>query len=114
MPRRVRAWVGIARRSWCSKRTAPLRVFRIPMMLFMRVVLPAPLRPMRPAIVPVGSERETSRRICTESMETLSLATSSTVHPSDHVALHFRIGERDARGRVGNDAAVVEREDAFG
>src|SRR5712691_269867 len=47
-------------------------------------------------------------------METLRFSTLSTQHPTHHVALHLRIGERDLRRRVGDDAPVVEREHALG
>jgi len=63
---RVRRQVGVASRSAPWKLIAPLETLRIPMMLFMSVVLPAPLRPMSPAIVPTGSASETSRRIWTD------------------------------------------------
>src|SRR5947208_783044 len=90
----------------------PLDALRRPMMLFMSVVLPAPLRPMSPVIEPGGTASETSRRICTESIETLSPSTLSIAasQPAHHVALHFRVGERGLRRPVGDDPAVVERE----
>src|SRR2546430_6473927 len=47
-------------------------------------------------------------------METLRFSTLSTRHPTHHVALHLRIGERNLRRRVGDDAPVVEREHAPG
>src|SRR2546422_7996189 len=114
MPMRVRRQVGVASRSAPWKLIAPLETLRIPMMLFMSVVLPAPLRPMSPAIVPTGSASETSRRIRTDWIETLRFSTLSTQHPTHHVALHLRIGERNLRRRVGDDAPVVEREHAPG
>src|SRR3982074_3284307 len=80
------------------------------MTLLISVVLPAPLRPMRPAMLPAGSSSETSRRICTAWMDTLRLSTLSTRHPAHHVALHLWIRQRDLRRRVGDDATVVERQ----
>src|SRR5467141_1180202 len=110
MPSRVRAWVGMARRSWSSKCTVPLLLLSRPMRLFISVVLPAPLRPMRPAMVPAGSSSETSRRIRTAWIDTLRFSSLSTGQPTNDIALHLRIRERDLRRRVGDDATVVERE----
>src|SRR5512134_3550185 len=116
MPMRVRFHVGEASRSAPSKLIAPLETLRIPMMLFMSVVLPAPLRPMRPAMVPVGSSSDTRRRICTDWIATSTLSSLST-RPgllvqavqlaADHEALHLGIVERHLRRGVGDDAPVV-------
>src|SRR5450759_4180181 len=94
------------------------------MMLFISVVLPAPLRPISPAMVPVGNSKDTLRRICTDWIATLSLATSSIcrarllVHPAqlaaNHVALDLGVAERDFRRRIGDDAAVIEGKHALG
>src|SRR5690349_14302505 len=82
----------------------------------MSVVLPAPLRPIKPIIAWLGTESETPRRICTALIATLRLVSSSMrgLQAADDVAAHLRIGERDLRFRVGDDAAVVEREHALG
>src|SRR6266446_764146 len=110
MPRRARACVGTLSSSRLSKRTAPLALSK-PITAFISVVLPAPLRPMRPIIEPLGTSSETSRRMRIAAIETLKFSTLSTV--ADDVALHFRIGERRLRRGVGDDAAVVERQYAL-
>ena len=56
---------------------------------FMSVVLPAPLRPIRPIIAPLGTSSETSRKICIAAIETLRFSILST-HTYD-VALDLRI-----------------------
>src|SRR5512141_969576 len=118
MPSRVRAWVFAAIRSAPSNAIEPLVALSSPMMLFISVVLPAPLRPISPAILPVGSSSDTLRRICTDWMATLRLATLSIcralllVHPvqfaANHVALDLGVAERDFRRGIGDDAAVIE------
>src|SRR3954470_7824108 len=110
MPTAVRSWVCFFNKSISLKKTRPDPALSNPMMLFMSVVLPAPLRPMRPVMLPVGSSSETSRRICTDWIDTLSASILSM--DAHDVALHFGIGERGLRRRVGDDAAVVEGEDA--
>src|SRR5436309_2827357 len=62
MPRRARACVARLSNSVVSKRTAPLALSK-PITAFMSVVLPAPLRPMRPIIEPLGTSSDTSRRM---------------------------------------------------
>src|SRR3954467_14858763 len=111
MPRRARSWVSTERRSLPSKLSAPAPGFRIPMMVFIRVVLPAPLRPMRPVIDPGVSSSDTSRRMCTAAIDTFRFVTLSTV--ARHVAAHVLVGERGLRRRVGDDAPIVEGEHAL-
>src|SRR4029077_19819372 len=115
MPRRTRACVGAASRSVPSNRTAPFAGLRRPITAFISVVLPAPLRPMRPIIALSGTVSDTSRSICTAPMATLSLVSSSMCHlqAPDDMAAHFGIGERDLRPGVGDDAAVIEGEHAL-
>src|SRR2546430_9969120 len=112
MPRRARPWVGSGSKSRVSNRTEPRAALRSPMMVFMSVVLPAPLRPMRPVIEPGGTSSDTPRRICTAAIDTWRFSTLSTA--ADDVALHLRIGERRLRRGVGDDAPVVEGEHAPG
>src|SRR5688572_16644504 len=112
MPRRVRWCVCRARRSAPSKLISPSLALRMPMTLFMSVVLPAPLRPMRPSMVPVGSSSETPRRICTALIDTLMFCTLSMRRPDD-VAAHLGVGERGRGRRIGDDAPVVEGEHAL-
>src|SRR6185503_17232321 len=112
MPRRARSWVAIFRRSLPLHSTRPPAALSRPITLFMSVVLPAPLRPMSPTIVPSGTSSDTPRRICMEAIATLRFCTLSTRGPY-HVALHFRVGKRRLRRRIGDDAAVVEGEHAL-
>src|SRR5687767_7604933 len=101
----------MARRFLFSKLTLPLAALRMPMIVFMSVVLPAPLRPMSPVIEAGAISSDTSRRICVPAIETLTRSILST--GARNVALHFRIAERHLRRRVGDDAAVVEGEHAL-
>src|SRR6185503_17795120 len=110
MPMRARACVGTASRSRPSKRTEPRPALSKPITVFMTVVLPAPLRPMRPVMDPAATSSETSRRICIEAIATLRLSTLSMAY---HVALHLRIRKRGLRRRIYDDAAVVEGEHAL-
>src|SRR5689334_16884835 len=82
------------------------------MTLFMSVVLPAPLRPMRPVMEPAGSSSDTPRRICTDWIETSRPSTLSM--DAHHIFLYFRVGEGFPGRGVGDDAAVVEGENALG
>src|SRR5213075_2245216 len=111
MPRRERPCVGVASRSRSSRRMAPAVAGSNPITVFISVVLPAPLRPMRPIIAPVGTSSDTPRSTCAEASETLKFRMLSMA--THHVALHLRVGERDLRRGVGDDAAVVEGEHAL-
>src|SRR5947207_5902419 len=115
MPRRTRACVGCESRSRPANCTSPLPALRSPITVFMSVVLPAPLRPMRPIMARSGTENVTPRRICTASIATARLRTSSMrgLGAADDVPAHFRVGERDLRRRVGDDASIVEGEHAL-
>jgi len=79
------------------------------MTLFISVVLPAPLRPTRPAMVPAGSSSETSA-------ESGPPGSTREVLEPKHGATHQRHSasppdpRADLRRRVGDDATVVERE----
>jgi len=50
----------------------PRRHGKMPMMLRISVVLPAPLRPINPANFPVGTARLTLRSTLTDPIETFS------------------------------------------
>src|SRR5215472_5891861 len=95
------------------KVTAPLATFKRPISDFISVVLPAPFRPISPVMDPSGSSSDTSRRICTLRIATLRPRMLS-MQVSHHIAPHLGVGERGLRRRVGDDAAVVEREHAGG
>src|SRR3954465_13853677 len=112
MPMAARPCVGIFDKSLSKKRIRPLDGLIRPMTLFMSVVLPAPLRPMRPVIAPGCSSSDTPRRICTAWIDTLSFSTFS-MNPH-YIAPHFGVGECCGGRRVGDDAAVVERQHAPG
>src|SRR5438477_6866116 len=116
MPRCTRACVGWASRSRPPNVICPAAALSKPMTAFISVVLPAPLRPMRPIIDCSGTASDTPRRICTALMATLRLRTSSMrgLRAADDVAAHFRVGERDLGRGVGDDAPVVEGEHALG
>src|SRR5258706_11470479 len=89
----------------------PLDALSSPITLFMSVVLPAPLRPMRPVIEPEGTSSETSRRMRIAAMETLRFSILSTL--AHHVADDLRVLQRRLRRGVRDDAAVVEGEHAL-
>src|SRR5512135_858649 len=121
---RVRRQVGAASRSLLSKAIAPLETLRMPMTLFMSVVLPAPLRPISPAMLPVGSSSDTRRRTCTERIETSIWSILST-RPAlrfvdavqlaaDDEALHLGVVQHGPGRPVRDDASVVEGEHAPG
>src|SRR3982750_1020418 len=116
MPRRTRACVGWARRSPPPNFLFPLAALSKPITAFISVVLPAPLRPMRPIIACSGTASVTPRRICTALMATLRLRTSSMrgLGAAHHMAAPLGIGERHLGTCVGDDAPVVEREHPLG
>src|SRR3974390_3351271 len=82
------------------------------MMLFMSVVLPAPLRPTRPVIAPCCTCSDTPRRMRTDAIDTCkSMTRSTSVRPrgaAGDEALDVRIVEHGARRTIGDDAPVVE------
>src|SRR6185436_21149027 len=104
MPARVRRWVGIFSKSMPSNSARPLALSS-PMIAFISVVLPAPLRPIRPIIAPLGTSSDTPRRICVAAIDTLRFSTLSTL--AHDVALHLGILERGLRRGIGDDPAVV-------
>ena len=82
----------------------------------MSVVLPAPLRPIRPVIEPAGSSSDTPRRMCTDAIDTSSRSIAMHAAPARAPPVTWRchVGVLQHRGRrVGDDAAVVEREHAL-
>src|SRR5262245_46148735 len=76
------------------------------------VVLPAPLRPIRPANWPELISMLTLRRIPTGPIETETPLSLSMRLLADHVAAHLGIAEHPARLAVGNDTPVGERDHA--
>src|SRR6266850_1409847 len=120
MPPRARRWAGILSSDTSSKRMVPWRAGRMPITERISVVLPAPLRPIRPANFPVGTSMLTPRRTPTDWMETSSasmrsmLASAGGARLAGHVLAHFGIVENDAGFAVGDDPALIERQHAMG
>src|SRR3954465_9705083 len=92
------------------------RAAMAPMRARSNVVLPAPLRPIRPHMSPSSTSSETLRRIGTGPIATLRFSTLSTGRPRGagvaHLGaadegLHPRIGEGRGGRAVGDDRAVV-------
>src|SRR5262249_44051832 len=82
------------------------------------VVLPAPLRPMRPHISPSPASSEALRMtdtapIVTLRSQTLNMALAVRLRAADE-CLHARIREREGRRAVRDHGAVVEGEHAIG
>src|SRR6476619_7199693 len=83
------------------------------------VVLPAPLRPMRPHISPSASSSEALQMtgtapIVTSRAQTLSMALAVRLFRAADKCVHARIRERKGRRAVGDHGAVVEGEHAIG
>src|SRR5215207_766029 len=98
-----------------SSSTHPWRGRRIPMMVRNSVVLPAPLRPMRPANWPAPTSRLTWRRMLTGPSETETPSSRSMGRLlADHVAPDGGGAQHLARIAVGDHAAFIERDDAIG
>src|SRR5882762_2516343 len=123
MPSAARSWVGVLDKSESKNWIRPPEALRRPITLFMSVVLPAPLRPMRPAIVPGGTSSETPRRICTDWIATFRFSTFSTLFPAFIHTVKFSANNKTANfgvvqchlgRRIGDDAAVIKGEHARG
>src|SRR3954468_9770445 len=115
MPSAARAWRGLRARSWSSKRSAPERSGRCPMIARIRLVLPAPLRPTRPTMLPAGTSSEKPRSASTEAIVTCSAFTLSisSLRARD-VAAHVAVAEHLCRRAVGKHAAAIEGDDPRG
>ena len=118
MPWLARRCAGNASRSTGPSSALP-RAGSAPISARSKVVLPAPLRPIRPHISPSFMAREASRTIGIAPIDTLRFSilsmTGSGLEP--HAAdefLHPRIVERLMRGTIGDDSAIIEREDTIG
>src|SRR5262245_26657114 len=95
-----------------SSSTLPWRGRRIPMMVRSSVVLPAPLRPMRPANSPAPTSRLTWRRMLTGPTETETPSSRSMGgFLTDHVAAHVGGAQHLLGLAVGNYPAFVEGDD---
>src|SRR5882762_1660728 len=120
MPCATRRCGASASRSTSPSIALPL-AGNAPMRARRNVVLPAPLRPMRPHIWPSSSASEASRTIGTGPIATLSPATLSIGRLGDRLGLgaadegpHPRIGERHGGRAVRDHGAVIEGEHALG
>src|SRR6266850_7750002 len=119
MPLRARWWTGVFASGEPSKLMLPWRGGRMPITERISVVLPAPLRPIRPTNFPVGTSMFTPRRMPTDAIETSSasmrsmLASAGGARLAGHVLAHFGIVENDAGFAVGDDPALIERQHAM-
>src|SRR5687767_8306744 len=110
MPSETRRCVGMLASGAPSNSRAPSCWPSSPMMVRISVVLPAPLRPMRPANWPAPTCRRTLRRMPTGPMETETPSSLSMRRLANYVAPHFGRVQHLHRRAVGDDAAVVERD----
>src|SRR5688572_28043092 len=96
----------------------PLRAGRRPMTAHMSVVLPAPLRPIRPTNFPVGTSRSTTRRIPTDWIATSRPSMRSTFRSSRdfsrHVLAHFRIVQLARPRSVRYDPSFADGQHTLG
>src|SRR5579875_1428300 len=119
MPKLARRCAGRPMRSTWPSNARPL-AGSAPMMARSSVVLPAPLRPIRPHICPSVTNRDALRMIGTMPIDTLRFATSSMggsrglhLHAGDEL-LHLRVAERLFRRSVGDHRAFIEGKHAVG
>src|SRR5688572_6987932 len=117
MPCATRRCGGSARRSIASSSALPL-AGSAPIRARMKVVLPAPLRPIRPHISPSLSWSEASRMIGIGPIDTLSAETLSmgrglrrgAALGAAYQFLHTCIRQRHGGRVVGDHGAIVERQ----
>src|ERR1700688_2730350 len=121
MPLRARWWTGIFPSGELSKLMLPWRGGRMPITERIYVVLPAPLRPIRPTNFPVGTSIFTPRRMPTDAIETSRPSMRSMMSPcrgemrfAGNVFADFDIAEHYGRQAVGNNATFVEGQHALG
>src|SRR6185436_6880133 len=118
MPWPTRRCAGSASRSIWPNSALPV-AGSAPIRARSNVVLPAPLRPIRPHISPSRRSNEASRMIGTGPIATLRLDTLSMGRARAELGaadqhLHLLVGERDRRRAVGDHGAVVERQHPVG
>src|SRR5688500_4524787 len=114
MPSETRRWVGTPASAAPSKLMAPEAWRSSPMIVRISVVLPAPLRPMRPANWPAPTSMLTPRRIPTGPIETETASSRNMRRLPDHVAAHLFGVQHLAGLPVGDDLAVVKSDHARG
>src|SRR3981189_1292342 len=119
MPTPPRLWGGGASKSTSSSLPWPVAGMA-PIRARSNVVLPAPLRPIRPHISPSARSSAALRMIGTGPIETSRSDTLSMGMPfalrlgAADEGLPPAIGERGRRRAVGDHRSVVEREHAVG
>src|SRR3954469_14618550 len=117
MPCAARRCAGSASRSIFSNCTLPVAGIA-PISARSSVVLPAPLRPIRPHMRPSSTLSEALRMIGIGPIETLRFSTLSMGAAFDANAadqfLHQRIVERLMRATVGDHRAIVKGQHAVG
>src|SRR5215813_8417765 len=112
MPRLARRCAGKVSRSTWPNSALP-RAGSAPISARIKVVFPAPLRPIKPHISPSFTAREASRIIGIDPIETLRFSILSMARPrlEPHAGdelLHPRIIQRLVRGAIGYHRAVVK------
>src|SRR5262245_25876662 len=122
MPRAARRCAGNVNKSVESSSALPL-AGSAPIRARSRVVLPAPLRPIRPHISPSSSASEALRTTGTAPMSTLRPDTLSMNnlsgrntdwHGTADQGLHHRVGECLRRRPIRDHGAIMERKHALG
>src|SRR3989441_5547086 len=114
MPSETRRCVGMAPSTAPSNCIAPSRCASRPMMVRISVVLPAPLRPMRPANSPAPTSMLTLRRMAIGPMDTETRSSRSMCLLANHVTAHLLRRQDLGGGTVGDHPALVERDHAVG
>src|SRR5215471_13532718 len=102
----------------------PLRIGNSPVMLSMRVVRPAPLRPTKATTSSAATSIETLRRMCAGPRKVLMLSTSSNTFVILMPSCRQGRAEEDAgdivvcldfvRRSIGQEAALMHHHDAVG
>src|SRR5215471_6987394 len=117
MPSRALPCAGTAAREWPAKTIPPPCQESRPITVRSSVVLPAPLRPMSPAICPRPTESDAPRRILVDLIDTSRRSMDSTVASraarsllADDKFSHFGIAQHRVGLAVGDDPAFVESE----
>src|SRR5258705_7015544 len=121
MPLRARWWTGVFPSGEPSKLMLPWRGGRMPITERISVVLPAPLRPIRPTNSPVGTSMFTPRRMPTDAIDTSRPSMRSMMSSgrsvrsfASNVFADFDIAQHRGRQPIGNDAAFIEGQHALG
>src|SRR5437870_7068486 len=110
MPSETRRCVGMAPSAAPSNCIAPSRCASRPMMVRISVVLPAPLRPIRPANWPAPTSMLTLRRIAIGPIDTEMLSSCSMRILTNHITPYLRGCQYLRRRAVGDHPALVERD----